>query len=82
MCQEDKVVIAGRISDYLRRHGGAGDSFQGIVAWWLMRQRYEESAACVREAVDFLYERGEIVKDVAADGSVRYFAAPSTGTPR
>ncbi|OLL27602.1 hypothetical protein BTH42_32185 [Burkholderia sp. SRS-W-2-2016] len=82
MCQEDKVVIAGRIRDYLRTHGGAGDSFQGIIAWWLMRQRYEESTASVHEALDSLFERGEIVKKVMADGSVWYFAAPPTGTSR
>ena len=76
------LVIAERIRDYLRSHGECGDSFKGILAWWLVRQRYEESAARVREALNYLCRQGEVEEDVGDDGSVTYFASPHAGTPR
>lgn len=77
VCEQDKFVIAGRIRSYLEAHGG-GDSLPGILAWWLLRQRYEESAERVREAVEYLQQQGEIVRREGVDGTVRYFA----GTPK
>ena len=74
-CSNDKAAIARRIRRYLGTKGNAGDSLPGIVAWWLLRERYEESADRVRQAVEYLKENEQIERREGRDGTVRYFAA-------
>ena len=69
--------IARAIERYLAKHPNAADSLEGIRQWWLMRQRYEESAQQVQQALDQLLRAGAINKRVLSDGRVLY-----TGTPR
>lgn len=82
MCEEDKLAVAKRIRSYLETRREADDSLAGIVAWWLMRQRYQDSAERVSEAVEYLQQEGQIFRLVLPDGSVRYSARPPRPAPR
>lgn len=81
MCEEDKLAIAKRIRGYLETRD-AHDSLAGIVAWWLVRQRYQDSAERVSEAVEYLRQEGQIFRVEMPDGSVRYSARPPRPAPR
>jgi hypothetical protein len=70
--------IAHAIERYLVKHPNAADSLEGIRRWWLMRQRYEESAQQVQEALEQLLRDGAISKRVLHDGRVLYTAPPRT----
>jgi hypothetical protein len=70
--------IAHAIERYLAKHPNAADSVEGIRRWWLMRQRYEESAQQVQEALEQLLRAGIINKRVLSDGQVLYTGQPHT----
>ncbi|HWK53141.1 MAG TPA: hypothetical protein VNR18_02130 [Hyphomicrobiales bacterium] len=72
----DALKVADEISGYLAQRDGAADTFQGLVSWWLFRQRLVDAEHKVRLAVEYLCERGVIRKHALADGSVLYMAAP------
>lgn len=69
----DKEIarLAQDIQRYLLAHPHAADSVEGVLGWWLPRQRYEESAAKVQQALEFLAQRGAVTKRVLA-GKVVY----------
>lgn len=69
--------IAQAIGRYLAKHPHAADSLEGIRRWWLMRQRYEESAQQVQEALEQLLREGVITKRILSDGQVLYTGQPS-----
>lgn len=52
--QADVSRIADEILNYLEDHPNAADTAEGIAKWWLSRQRFEESAARVQQALDYL----------------------------
>jgi hypothetical protein len=79
---EEKVAIAQRIRRYLGTKRTAGDSLAGIVAWWLMRERYAESAERVRQALEYLKEHEQVERREGRDGTVRYFAVARRLTTR
>jgi len=68
--------IAGEISRYLAKRPNAADSVEGIRRWWLLRQRYEDSAQLVQEALERLLQEGVVSQRVSADGSVLYTSHP------
>jgi hypothetical protein len=68
--------IAHAIERYLASHPQAADSLEGIRRWWLMRQRYEESAQQVQAALEQLLREGVVVKRVLSDGQVLYTGQP------
>lgn len=68
--------IAQAIERYLAKHPHAADSLEGIRRWWLMRQRYEESAQQVQEALEQLLREGIVTKRVLSDGQVLYTGQP------
>ena len=55
---DDVLVIADQIVSYLATHQHSADTLEGIVKWWLLRQRLEEEAIKVQRAVDHLCEGG------------------------
>ena len=63
--------LAQDIQRYLQAHPHAADSIDGILRWWLPRQRLEESATKVRQALELLAQRGAVSKRVFA-GQVVY----------
>ena len=59
---DDITSLAEEIVRYLENHPNAADTVNGITNWWITRQRYEESAARVRLALEFLEKEKKITK--------------------
>lgn len=72
----EALKVAEDISRYLAQRNGAADTFEGLVSWWLFRQRLTDAETKVRLAVEHLCECGVIRQHTLADGSVLYMAAP------
>lgn len=70
------MKLAEQISSYLESHPEAADSLEGIVKWWLPRQRYMDSVEQVNEALNVLIENGEVYRVVLSDGRVIYLKKP------
>lgn len=71
----EALKVAQDISSYLAQRDGAADTFEGLVNWWLFRQRLTDAESRVRLAVEYLCQSGVIRKYTLADGSVLYMAA-------
>jgi hypothetical protein len=75
MSQQDELGLA-RLSDeilrYLRAHPQAADTVDGIVEWWLPRQRYDETVDQVQLVLDELVARGLVDQITLVDGTVLY----------
>jgi hypothetical protein len=75
MSQQDELGLA-RLSDeilrYLRAHPQAADTVDGIVEWWLPRQRYDEAVDQVQLVLDELVARGLVDQITLVDGTVLY----------
>lgn len=76
---EEVFQLANEISRYLAQREGAADTFDGLVTWWLFRQRLAEAENKVRLAVQYLCDNGVIHKRTLADGTVIYMAESSVG---
>ena len=57
---------------YLHEHLNAGDTLEGIVEWWLPRQRYEQSKSQIQKALDGLVAQGLVKRDCLSDGTAIY----------
>ena len=64
--------LTEEILAYLNAHPRAADSLEGIVSWWLPRQRFELTRHRIQETLDKLVERGLIERIYLPDGSVLY----------
>lgn len=53
-------LLASEIQEYLDRNPDAADTLEGIVAWWMQRQRFEQSAERVARALDYLVCTGAV----------------------
>lgn len=71
---ESKEVtnIADAISRYLSARPHASETVEGVAKWWLLRQRYADSLELVQDALNYLEERGEVVKLCVSGGKVMY----------
>ena len=65
---------------YLNAHPQAADSLEGIVLWWLPRQRFVEARDRIQESLDQLVDRGLVERTRLADGTVLY-GKPRDGRP-
>lgn len=74
---DDIARIADQINRYLESHPNAADSADGILRWWLARQRLEDSIRNVERALELLLKEGAVQKRIMIDGQVLY-----VGTPR
>lgn len=71
--QKDKEREVGYcILAYLAENPEAGDTFDGIVEWWLLRQRIKFETRNVSEAVAKLVSEGLIVEHEEADSRIIY----------
>lgn len=77
---DDIAVIASQIDRYLKSHPNAADSAEGILRWWLARQRYEESIQKVEQALALLLRQGAVSKRTLVDGKVLYVGAKRSPT--
>ena len=75
---DDIVEIARQIERYLAVHPNAADSLEGILRWWLTRQRYEDSAQQVRQALERLLQQGTITTRVLSGGKTLYVRRPGS----
>ncbi len=66
--------IEGELLAYLRKNPTAGETLEGIVQWWLVRQRYIEASEKIREALQLLEQDGWVRRVVNPDGVELYFA--------
>jgi|ThiBioDrversion3_1041553.scaffolds.fasta_scaffold37362_2 hypothetical protein len=57
------------IIEYLHLHPYAADTVDGIIHWWLSRQRYETAKAVIQRALDDLVNQGVIDCVQAADNT-------------
>jgi len=57
---------------YLVDNPDAGDTFEGIVEWWLLHQRIKFETRTVSEAVAKLVDEGLIVEEKGPDARVIY----------
>ena len=65
------------ILSYLCEHSDAADTVEGIIAWWLPRQRYEQSKEQIQKALDDLLAQGLIRRDLLSDGTAIFSKADS-----
>lgn len=70
---QDIVQIAHEIESYFSDKSQAADTLEGIVHWWLFRQRLKEAEQNVKQAVDYLLSEGKINKRTLHDGTEIYF---------
>ncbi len=68
----DVAAIAQEINRYLDSHPNAADSLKGVLRWWLLRQRYEDSVETVCAALEYLVAVGEVSKTVTPKGKAVY----------
>jgi len=68
----DVVAVSQEIKRYLDAHPNAADSLEGIVRWWLPRQRYEEARQRVQSALDLLIAEGMIGMVETRDNKIIY----------
>jgi hypothetical protein len=57
---------------YLAENPDAGDTFDGIVEWWLLRQRIKFETRNVSEAVTRLVSEGLIEEHEGSDSRIFY----------
>jgi len=57
---------------YLMDNPDAGDTFEGIVEWWLLHQRIKFETETVSEAVAKLVAEGMIIEEKGSDSRLVY----------
>ena len=60
------------IVEYLRAHPSAADTVDGIIQWWLIRQRYETARDVIQRALDDLVEQG-VINYIVTDTEKKVF---------
>lgn len=71
--QKEKArEVSYYILAYLSENPEAGDTFDGIVEWWLLRQRIKFETRNVSEAVTRLVSEGLIVEHEGSDSRIFY----------
>lgn len=76
MTDEELQQLAREISAYIAERPEAADTLEGLINWWISRQRLLEAEHNVRRAVEFLVRQGVIEARVLPDGSMLYRAVP------
>lgn len=74
--------IGTAVLAYLRDHPGAADTLDGIVEWWLPRQRYEIERSRIRDALATLVASGALRRQRLPGGETLYaLSNPRGATP-
>lgn len=82
---DDEAIVTGvaeEILCYLKTHPKAADTLDGVVHWWLLRQRYMRGLKQVQQALDELVEQGLVEKRSYADGTAIYAATVAISEER
>ncbi|MFQ3234883.1 MAG: hypothetical protein ACI9C4_000436 [Paraglaciecola sp.] len=65
--QQTKIeTVANDIREYFVHNPNAGDTVDGIVTWWIARQRLKNAKNIVQDALEYLVNQGELQKQVLA----------------
>lgn len=64
--------IEREILEYLARHPGAQDTFEGIAEWWLLERWVRHETGEVRAALDRLVAAGRLGQRRGRDGRMHY----------
>jgi len=70
--QKEQREICYYILAYLSDNPDAGDTFDGIVEWWLLDQRIKFETRNVSEAVARLVSEGLILEQEESDARIIY----------
>jgi hypothetical protein len=71
--QEKEIeAVATEIAQYLSVNVDAADTLDGIVTWWVERQRHFEARSLVEAALQYLVERGTVETQHTTTGTVVY----------
>lgn len=62
--------VAQALLRYLQAHPDAADTLEGVVKWWLPRQRYLDAFECVEAALELLVQREMVEKFPGPSGVV------------
>jgi Fe2+ or Zn2+ uptake regulation protein len=82
--RDEVAALAAQIRRYLEARPAAADTLDGILRWWLPRQRYTDAAESVQRALDALVAAGVVEQVRRSDGHVIYrrtTTAPGQSTP-
>ena len=66
------ITVKNDILAYLEINQGAQDTLEGIVEWWLLKQRIQNATEVVRTALDQLVVEHKVSVKRGADGRVHY----------
>lgn len=70
--QNEIVEIAEAIRRYLQERPNAAETAEGVARWWLARQRRDDTVSLAQQALNYLEQRGHVVKFYLAGGKVMY----------
>ena len=70
--EKDVEAIANEITHYLSSNPDASDTLDGIVTWWIQRQRHLEAPSLVEAALRHLVEQGRVEQQQTSSGAVVY----------
>lgn len=70
--QPDWREVECAVLAYLAQHPDAADTLDGIVSWWLPKQRYETERRRIEKALGHMVERGELCCGRLPGGTVLY----------
>ena len=68
-------AVAQVVLEYLQAHPQAGDSAEGVSAWWLGTSRRGMRVATVVEALEALVARGTVTRETTPAGETVYRAS-------
>ena len=64
--------VCSDILAYVTEHPDAGDTVEGIIQWWLLRQRIKHQESVVKNALAKLVAEGLMIERKGSDGRIRY----------
>jgi hypothetical protein len=70
--QIEQRDVRYHILSYLCDNPNAGDTFDGIVEWWLLHQRIKFETRNISEAVRKLVAEGFILENAGSDSRITY----------
>jgi hypothetical protein len=72
MGSSDRSAITLDVLAYLTKNAEAGDTFDGIVEWWLLDRKIRQGIDDVREALDELAAKQLIREYQSVDARIHY----------
>jgi hypothetical protein len=77
LCTDSEIEAS--VIGYLGQHPHAADSLDGVVKWWLARQRYETAHERIGRTMEQMAVGGILDRRTLPDGTVLYSLHPVKG---